>query len=264
MVMGVLNLTPDSFSDGGQYLQPDAAVRRALEIVEQGAEILDVGGESTRPGAVPVSEAEELNRVIPVLERLVGRVSIPLSIDTMKVSVARAALDVGVSIINDVAANRQDAGMWKLVAETGAGYVCMHMLGTPETMQLSPVYTNVVEEVKAFFFERLKALRSCGVSSEQIIFDPGIGFGKKIEHNLALLNGLKEFAALDRPLLLGVSRKSFLSRVSGGSGERRLAAGLACACLAVADGVRIIRTHDVAETLSALRTTEAIMSSREE
>lgn len=264
MVMGILNLTPDSFSDGGQYLHPEVAVRRALEMVEQGAEILDIGGESTRPGALPISESEELRRVIPVLQRLSKEISIPISIDTMKPKVARAALEVGVSIVNDVGANRRDSEMWDLVAKTGAGYVCMHMRGTPETMQLNPVYKDVVQEVKVFFFERMEAVRSCGVLREQIILDPGIGFGKKIEHNLALLNGLKEFAALDRPLLLGVSRKSFLGKVSGGKLEGRLAAGLACASLAVAAGARIIRTHDVAETLQTIRMTEAIVSKREE
>ena len=262
--MGILNLTPDSFSDGGKYLKTEDAVQRAREMVEQGADLLDIGGESSRPGAEAISERQELSRVMPVLERLSGRIPVPISIDTTKIGVARAALETGVSIINDVGANRQEAGMWELVAESGAGYVCMHMQGTPKTMQMDPVYGDVVNEVKEFFWNRLERLKGCGVKGEQIIFDPGIGFGKKIEHNLALLKGLKEFASLDRPLLLGVSRKLFLGKVSGGDAGHRLAAGLACASLGVAAGVAIIRTHDVAETVQAVRMTAAIVSSPEE
>jgi len=260
--MGVLNVTPDSFSDGGRFLEPAAAIHRAQQMIQEGADILDVGGESTRPGAVPVTEEEELRRVLPVLQGLAGKVAVPISIDTMKVGVARAALAAGASIVNDVAANGQDQAMWELVAQTGAGYVCMHMLGRPPTMQVNPVYTHVVAEVKAFFGERFDRLRSCGVQSEQIIFDPGIGFGKTIEHNLALLRALTEFARLDRPLLLGVSRKSFLARLAGGAEQTRLAPGLACACMAVAAGVRLIRTHDVVETVQAIRVTEAVCLNR--
>jgi dihydropteroate synthase len=261
LVMGILNVTPDSFSNGGIYGKPEAAVEWALRMVEQGAGMLDVGGESTRPGATPVSEGEELRRVLPVLEQLRGKVAVPISIDTMKPAVARAALTAGASIVNDVGANRTDAAMWKLVAETGAGYVCLHMQGTPQTMQVNPKYHDVVAEVKAFFEERRQRLEQAGVSADQIIFDPGIGFGKRIEHNLALLKGLRDFAALDRPLLLGVSRKSFLGKVSGDGPDQRLAPGLACACMAVGAGVQLIRTHDVAETLQAVRMTEAIISS---
>jgi dihydropteroate synthase len=200
---------------------------------------------------------------MPVLERLTSRVAVPLSIDTMKVNVAVAAVSVGASIINDVAANREDPAMWRLVGQSGAGYVCMHMRGLPQTMQENPVYTDVIAEVREFFEDRLARLLDCGVRADQIIFDPGIGFGKKIEHNLKLLSALEEFACLDRPLLLGVSRKSFLGKVSGGDLEGRLAAGLACACRAVSAGVQMIRTHDVAETVRAIRMTQAILSSRE-
>jgi dihydropteroate synthase len=259
--MGILNVTPDSFSNGGIYGRPEAAVESALRMVEQGAGMLDVGGESTRPGATPVHEEEELRRVLPVLERLRGKVAVPISIDTMKPAVARAALKAGASIVNDVAANRTDPLMWNVVAETGAGYVCLHMQGTPQTMQVAPKYHDVVAEVKAFFEERRQRLERVGVTAEQIIFDPGIGFGKRIEHNLALLKALREFSALDRPLLLGVSRKSFLGKISGDGPDQRLVPGLACACLAVGAGVRLIRTHDVAETVQAVRMTEAIICS---
>jgi dihydropteroate synthase len=261
--MGILNVTPDSFSDGGSFVRSGAAVERARRIVSEGADVLDIGGESTRPGAAPVEEAEELRRVMPVLEQLAGELKIPISIDTMKPGVARAALGSGASIINNVAANRDDLALWKLIAETGAGYVCLHMQGTPQTMQDNPRYQHVVAEVKEFFEERSRRLQDAGVHPDQIIFDPGIGFGKRIEHNLALLKALKEFAPLDRPVLLGVSRKSFLGKISGNDPEPRLASGLACACLAVNAGVQIIRTHDVAETVQAVRTTEAILSSGE-
>jgi dihydropteroate synthase len=261
LVMGILNVTPDSFSNGGICNKPDAAVEWALRMVEHGAGMIDVGGESTRPGATPVSQDEELRRVLPVLEQLCGKVTVPISIDTMKPAVARAALRAGASIVNDVGANRTDSAMWKLVAETGAGYVCLHMQGTPQTMQLNPKYHDVVAEVKGFFEERCQRLEQAGVTRDQIIFDPGIGFGKRIEHNLALLKALRDFAALDRPLLLGVSRKSFLGKISGDGPDQRLAAGLACACMAVGAGVQLIRTHDVAETVQAVRMIEAIISS---
>jgi dihydropteroate synthase len=263
LVMGILNVTPDSFSDGGSFVRSGAAVEHARRIVLEGADVLDIGGESTRPGAAPVEEAEELRRVMPVLEQLAGELKIPISIDTMKPGVARAALGAGASIVNNVAANRDDPALWKLIAETGAGYVCLHMQGTPQTMQANPRYQHVVAEVKEFFEERSRRLQDAGVHPDQIIFDPGIGFGKRIEHNLALLKALKEFAPLDRPVLLGVSRKSFLGKISGNDPEPRLASGLACACLAVNAGVQIIRTHDVAETVQAVRTTEAILSSGE-
>ncbi len=262
LVMGIVNVTPDSFSDGGRFLEPQAAVAHALALVDQGAELIDVGGESTRPESVPVSEAEELRRVMPVLEQLSGKLRVPISIDTMKVGVARAALGAGASIVNDAGANREDSAMWELIAQTGAGYVCMHMRGTPRTMQVNPAYGDVVSEVNEFFRERLTRLSSCGVRRDQIIFDPGIGFGKKIEHNLELLGALKGFAGLARPLLVGASRKSFLGKIPGAEPQRRLAAGLACACLAVEAGVQIIRTHDVVETVQAVRMTEAILSNR--
>ena len=260
LVMGIVNVTPDSFSDGGKFLNPDAAVAHALELVAQGAEILDIGGESTRPGAEPVSEAEELRRVIPVIEQLATKTKVALSIDTMKPAVTRAALAVGASIVNDVAANRTDVAMWKIVAEFHAGYICMHAQGSPAMMQKNPTYTDVVREVGEFFQERLEKLNAAGIFADQVVFDPGIGFGKTLEQNLQLLAGLKSFGRLQRPLLLGVSRKSFMEKVSGAKLNERLPASLACATLAIADGVQIIRTHDVAETVQAVRITEAILS----
>jgi dihydropteroate synthase len=263
MVMGIVNVTPDSFSDGGRYLDAKAAVEHGLRLVEQGADIIDVGGESTRPRATPVDEAEELRRVIPVIEELAGKRKVPISIDTMKPEVARAALDAGASIVNDVAANREDEAMWRVVAQTGAGYVCMHMQGVPQTMQANPEYADVVKEVQNFFRERIIRLNDCGVASEQIVLDPGIGFGKTSEHNLQLLGGLRKFTKLERPLLLGVSRKSFIGKqLFGTELAARLPAALACASLAIEAGVQIIRAHEVAETVQALRMTEAILANR--
>jgi dihydropteroate synthase len=287
LVMGVINVTPDSFSDGGKFFSPAKAVAHALELVAQGAEILDIGGESTRPGAEPVSEAEELRRVIPVIEKLAkilnkpGRDALPrvradrqvsptkailISIDTMKPAVARAALAAGASIVNDVAAGSRGRAcesadeMWKVVAEFRAGYICMHAQGGPRTMQKNPAYQNVVREVGDFFRERLEKLNAAGVSSDQVVFDPGIGFGKTLEHNLQLLANLRRFTKLRRPLLLGVSRKSFIGKLLGATLNERLPASLACATLAVADGVQIIRAHDVAETVQAVRLAEALLA----
>ena len=260
LVMGVLNVTPDSFSDGGQFLDAETAVKHALDLVAQGAEILDVGGESTRPGATPVSEAEELRRVIPVLEKLAAQVKVPLSIDTLKPAVARAALAAGASIVNDIAANRQDDEMWRLVAEAQAAYICMHMQGTPQTMQFHPSYHDLLGEVEKFFRERLARLNAAGVAADQVVFDVGIGFGKTLEHNLQLLASLRGFTKLERPLLVGVSRKSFIGKLFGAEVAERLPASLVGAALAVEAGAQIIRTHDVAETVQAVRMAEAILA----
>lgn len=251
--MGIVNVTPDSFSDGGWFLDPTQAVEHALRLVAEGADLLDIGGESTRPGAAPVSETEELSRVIPVLERLAGRVNVPLSVDTMKPAVAEAALAVGANIVNDVAANRESPEMWEVVAAAGAGYVAMHMLGNPQTMQAAPHYDDVVTEVKAFFADRLERLRAAGVAAEQVVLDPGIGFGKTLEHNLDLLARVAELRSLTRPLLLGVSRKSFIGRLLGPEAGERMPAGLACSVWAAGQGVQVFRTHDVAPTVQALR-----------
>jgi dihydropteroate synthase len=287
--MGIVNVTPDSFSDGGRFLDPAKAITHALELVEQGAGILDIGGESTRPGAAPVSESEELRRVIPVIEKLAGQVRVPISIDTMKPAVARAALAAGASIVNDVAAAQRVGGfvrspafrrpgvvkktnrlkaelqadaMWRVVSEFHAGYVCMHMQGTPQIMQARPAYTDVVREVGDFFRERLRRLNAAGMAADQVVLDVGIGFGKTPEHNLQLLASLRSFTKLQRPLLLGVSRKSFIGKLLGADAAARLPASLACACLAVAAGVQIIRAHDVAETVQAIRMAEAVLAGK--
>lgn len=258
VVMGIVNVTPDSFADGGQFFSPDRALAHARELAAQGAEILDIGGESTRPGAAPVSEAEELRRVLPLIETLTRELPVALSVDTMKPAVARAALAAGAAIVNDVAANRTDPEMWRLVAESGAGYVCMHMQGTPQTMQARPHYQDVVAEVRDFFAERLVRLAAAGVAAEQVVFDPGIGFGKTLEHNLALLGALPALTNCGRPLLLGASRKSFIGRLCGAEAADRLPGSLACAALAAVGGVHLLRVHDVAETVQAVRVAEAV------
>ena len=262
LVMGIVNVTPDSFSDGGQFQDPDEAVSHALDLIQHGANILDIGGESTRPGAAPVAEAEELRRVIPVIEQLAARGAVPISIDTMKPNVARAAVAAGASLVNDVAAQRTDDDMARLVAETGAGYVAMHMQGWPQTMQAQPTYADVRREVREFLADRLARLQAAGVAAEQVVLDVGIGFGKTVEHNLQLLAELRNFTTLARPLLVGLSRKSFIGALTGATVTERLPGSLAGAVLAVADGAHIIRTHDVAETVQAVRMAEAILEHR--
>lgn len=265
LVMGIVNVTPDSFSDGGRFFTPAAAVAHARSLVEQGADILDIGGESTRPGAEPVAEAEELRRVIPVIEALAPLRSpkndqpLVLSIDTLKPAVARAALTAGASIVNDVAAAAAGPAMRQAVAEYQAGYICMHAQGTPQTMQQNPAYDDVVQTVHDFFAEQLAQLQASGIPAEQVLLDPGIGFGKTLAHNLQLLAGMDAFTNLGRPLLLGVSRKSFIEKLFGAGLNERLPASLACATLAVASGVQVMRVHDVAETAQAVRMAEAIL-----
>lgn len=260
LVMGIVNVTPDSFADGGRYADPVRAIEHGLELAAQGADILDVGGESTRPGATPVSAEEERRRVVPVIAGLVRQCRVPVSVDTMKPEVAAEALAAGACIVNDVGANRSDPTMWRRVAEAGAGYVCMHMQGTPQTMQERPVYRDVVAEVGAFFEERLQRLAEAGVRPVQVVLDVGIGFGKTVAHNLQLLRALASFRRLGRPLLLGVSRKSFLGAITGAPVEARLPGSLACAAWAVCQGVAVLRVHDVAETVQAIRVMEAILS----
>ena len=259
LVMGILNVTPDSFSDGGEYEDPSRAVERAMTMVHEGADIVDIGGESTRPGAPEVSQQEEMKRLIPVLERLVSAGCSALSVDTRKVEVARAAVECGASIINDVEASRSDLAMWQLVAESGVGYVAMHMQGQPRTMQHAPNYSEVVSEVYAFFTERLDAMHRLGIKKQQVVLDVGIGFGKDLSHNLELLRSIECFGKLERPIMLGVSRKSLFKALLGvEEPSRRLPAGLATALWAVNQGVKIIRTHDVAETVQALAMWEAL------
>lgn len=261
IIMGIVNVTPDSFSDGGRFLEPQAAIEHGMRLAAEGAEILDIGGESTRPNAEPVSEAEELRRVLPVAQGLAGRVNALISIDTYKPAVAREAVQAGASMINDIGASHQDPAMWDLARESGAAYVAMHMQGTPRTMQRNPVYADVCREVAAFFEERMKRLTERGVRAEQVVLDVGIGFGKTLEHNLQLLGGLAGFRRLGRPMMIGVSRKSFLGRHGAGPLDR-LPGALAASVWAVQCGVQIIRTHDVAPTLQAIRMAEEIERKR--
>ena len=258
LMMGIVNVTPDSFSDGGRFFEPRRAIEHALQLVGEGADIIDVGGESTRPGAEMISEPEELRRVLPVIEGLAAQTKVPISIDSQKPGVARAALRAGASIINDIGANRAGAEMWELAAETGAGYILMHMQGTPQTMHLAPKYDDVVAEVDAFFGERVRRMEASGVHREQIVLDPGIGFGKTVRHNLQLLAGLSRLRIHQRPLLLGVSRKSFIGKLVGGEVHERVPGGIACSVWAVLNGVQLIRTHDVAATVQAVRMIEEI------
>ena len=251
--MGVVNVTPDSFSDGGQFLDADAAVAHGLRLTSEGADILDIGGESTRPGAEPVGEDEELRRVVPVIERLAHDGDARLSIDTTKVAVARAALEAGATLVNDVSALRLDPGMAALVAGSGAGCCLMHMLGEPRTMQEDPRYDDVVSEVKAFLEERLAFAVAEGIDEERVWLDPGIGFGKTVEHNLELLRRLDEIVAIGRPVVVGTSRKSFLGKLAGGRDEgERLPGTIATNVLALERGASVFRVHDVAQNADAL------------
>ncbi|MEJ7783910.1 MAG: dihydropteroate synthase [Solirubrobacteraceae bacterium] len=259
-IMGVLNVTPDSFSDGGEWFDHDAAVGRGRELIAQGAAIVDVGGESTRPGAAPVGEAEELARVIGVIEALAGQASAQISVDTSKASVARAALAAGATFVNDVTALRGDPEMAATVAEAGCDVCLMHMLGEPRTMQRDPRYGDVVAEVRKFLEERVQAATSAGVAEDRIAVDPGIGFGKTMEHNLELLRRLDEIAAIGRPVVVGTSRKSFLGRITGRDDpQQRLMGTVATNVLAFERGARIFRVHDVTATRDALAVTAATL-----
>jgi dihydropteroate synthase len=246
LLMGIVNVTPDSFSDGGRFLDPRAAVAHARELIEQGADILDIGAESTRPGAQPVGAAEEIGRLRPVLDALRDS-PVPISVDTMKPEVMRAALDLGAAMINDVAALAAP-GALDVVAASDCGVCLMHMQGEPRSMQAAPHYDDVVGEVKAFLAARVEACLRAGIARERIVVDPGLGFGKTVEHNFELLRGLPQLAQLGRPLLVGWSRKSSLGKITGRAPQDRLAASLAAALLALQRGARILRVHDVKET----------------
>jgi dihydropteroate synthase len=256
LVMGILNVTPDSFSDGGRYLDPEAALDRALELEAEGADILDLGGESTRPGATLVSAETELGRVLPVLRKLRGRLAIPLSIDTWKAPVAAAALEEGAEIVNDVSASRWDPLLWSAVAQQGAGYVLMHALAQPGTMQAAPVYGDVTGEVVDFLGKFLARAEENGLALESMVCDPGLGFGKTLNHNLTLLRDLEAFHALRRPILVGLSRKSFLKLI-GGSESLEITHEMALVWTA-AKGAAIWRVHDVPAALSAARIVGAL------
>lgn len=245
LLVGVLNVTPDSFSDGGRYVDVGAAVAHAQGMVKAGAAILDIGAESSRPGAQPVGEEEELRRLLPVLARLVPEVGVPISIDTTKASVARCALDAGAAIINDISALRFDPAMAPLIAERQAGVILMHMQGTPQTMQQAPVYRDVVEEVRTFLSERMSYAARQGISLAQMVLDPGFGFGKLREHNLALLRDLSALTTLGRPIMAGVSRKTFIGQVTGQTAQNRAWGTAAAVALAVEHGASLLRVHDV-------------------
>lgn len=263
-VMGILNVTPDSFSDGGCFTDVTRAVEHGLAMEREGASVIDVGGESTRPGAEPVSEQDELGRVVPVIEGLrAAGLAARISVDTSKASVAAAALDAGAELVNDVTALRADPGMAGLVAARGVPCVLMHMRGAPRTMQRDPRYADVVGEVRAFLEERLDAALEAGIAEERIWLDPGIGFGKTVEHNLALLRELPTLAALGRPIVVGTSRKSFLGRLTGRDFAGLAAATVATSVLAYERGARVFRVHDVAPTRDALLVTAATVAAHE-
>jgi len=260
LVAGILNVTPDSFSDGGRFDSLDRAVRQAEALIAEGADLLDIGGESSRPGAAPVSTEEEIHRVVPVVEAIhAAHPEIPISVDTVKAEVGRRALEAGACILNDITALRGDPDMATLAARTGAGVVLMHMQGEPRTMQQAPVYEDVVAEVEAFFRERSEAAVGAGIRPEAICLDPGVGFGKRLEHNLALIRAGRRFGELGCPLFLGLSRKSFIGALLDLPVEERLEGSLAAATAAVLHGAHIVRVHDVAATRRAVTIADALM-----
>jgi dihydropteroate synthase len=253
LVMGIVNVTPDSFSDGGHYADVQAAVAHGLALVQEGADILDIGGESSRPGAGPVPEDEELRRVLPVVQELAGKCGVPISVDTWKAPIARACLEAGARIVNDITALTGDHSMPEVIRSARAGVILMHMQGTPATMQQNPQYADVVGDIRLFFEERLRLLADVDIAVEQTVLDPGIGFGKTRDHNLQLIARLEEFQTLGRPVCLGVSRKGFLGRLLERPIEERLAGSLAAALYAQSRGaVQIVRVHDVVQTRDAV------------
>ena len=259
--MGIVNVTPDSFSDGGEFLDPERAIAHGRELADEGADILDVGGESTRPGARAVDAAEELGRVVPVVEAL-AKDGPKVSIDTSKTEVARAALDAGASMVNDVTALRADPDLAALCAERDCEVVLMHMLGDPRTMQENPVYHDVVDDIKVFLAERIEFATVAGIHRERIWIDPGIGFGKTVEHNLELHRRLGEFAELGRPVAFGSSRKSFIGKLTGAGVDQRLGGTIASNVIAYSNGARMLRVHDVAPMQEALTVADAILTPR--
>ena len=257
IVMGIVNVTPDSFSDGGKYSQRDQAIAHALKLAEEGADILDIGGESTRPNATPVGLQEELDRVVPVIESLSKQVNIPISIDTYKPQVMQAAINAGASMVNDVRALQVD-GALAVVAKSNVGVCLMHMQGLPATMQNNPQYNDIVNDVKAFLAARLQASIDAGVPTSRILLDPGFGFGKTRAHNISLIQHLDEFASLGQPILVGLSRKSVLGQVTGNDVDARLYASIAASMIAAQKGAKILRVHDVKATVEVLKVLAAI------
>ncbi|MFA5165105.1 MAG: dihydropteroate synthase [Candidatus Omnitrophota bacterium] len=259
LIMGVLNVTPDSFSDGGMYFDREYAVARALKMAEQGADMIDIGGESTRPGARPVPAKEECRRVIPVIKELAKKIKVPVSVDTMKAEVAREALDAGAAIINDISGLRKDRGIAKIVSRHKAAIVLMHMKGTPATMQDDPVYSDLIGEICSSLRESAAFARAAGIRDDSIVVDPGIGFGKTVAHNLAILKRLREFRSLGYPVMSGPSRKSFIGRITGAQEDERQFGTAASIVLSVQNGADIVRVHDVKQMKQALQMTEAII-----
>ena len=257
--MGILNITPDSFYDGGKYCSLSKAERRAREIEEEGADIIDIGGASMRPGSNAPSVDEEIKRVIPVIKKIINKINIPISIDTYRAEVAKQALDLGVSIVNDITALRGERQMARVIAEYNVPVILMHMKGTPSTMQKKPRYENVINEIKKFLQERIDFATSRDIQENNILIDPGIGFGKRLEDNLAIIRKLKGFHSLDKPLVLGVSRKSFIGTVLDLPIEERLLGTAASLTSAIMNGANILRVHDVAEMLQVTKMTDAIL-----
>jgi dihydropteroate synthase len=260
LIMGVLNVTPDSFSDAGKFFAVERAVEHGLKMAAEGAHIVDVGGESTRPGSEAITTEEELRRVIPVIEQLRAKSEVIISIDTSKAEVARAAVRAGASIVNDVTGGRGDEEMMPLIAETNSAFIILHMQGTPQTMQITPQYTNVVSEIADFFRQQYARAIVYNIDTMAIAFDPGIGFGKTLEHNLELLAQLERLRACDRPIVIGISRKSFLGKlINSAQMSDRLAPAVALTSLLRMLGADVLRVHDVKENVNALKVTEAIL-----
>jgi dihydropteroate synthase len=257
LIMGILNATPDSFSDGGRWLHPEQALRHSLGMAAAGADIIDIGGESTRPGSGSISAEEEIDRVIPLIERLHAETDIPISIDSSKPEVMRAAVQAGAGMINDVYA-LQNSGATETAAELKVPVCLMHMLGKPRDMQRAPAYADVVGEVSEFLLSRAEACRAAGIPAGAIVLDPGFGFGKNLQHNLALFQAIPRLCKLGYPLLIGVSRKSMLGAITGSPVDRRMSASVIAAVLAARNGASILRVHDVGETIDALKTAEAL------
>ncbi len=264
-IMGILNVTPDSFSDGGRYLEKSSAVERALRMVAEGADIIDIGGQSTRPGSEPVSTEEELRRTIPVIEALSGKLDVPVSIDTCNAVVAKAAIGAGASIVNDISGLRFDPSMPAVVAEEGIPVVVMHIRGTPRDMQKDPHYEALIPEIMDYLRQSVRIAEDAGVASDMIVVDPGIGFGKTFSHNLEIINNLRQFTLLEKPLLVGPSRKAFIGGILGGiPPEQRLLGTAAAVAASVLNGANIVRVHDVSEMAMAAAVADAIIRERVE
>ena len=259
--MGILNVTPDSFSNGGKFFALEHAKAQALKMAEEGADMIDIGGESTRPGSEAVSLEEELNRVIPLIKELAKTLFVPISIDTYKSEVAYQALDAGAAMINDISALRFDSNMASVAARYNAGLVLMHIQGTPKNMQEDPHYDNLIEEIKTYLKESIRLAKQAGVTEDKMMIDPGIGFGKKVEHNLEILKRLKEFTGLGKPIMVGTSRKSFIGRVLELPVEERLEGSLAGVAVSVLNGANLVRVHDVRESVRVARLVDAIVKS---